>query len=242
MAASLHFLHGRYCGPPPEPHGLWGAWNGDPALLALFVCAIAITVRLPSERRAMWLGAIFALALAFLSPLCALSSALFSARAVHHLLIVGAAAPLLALAVGRAPRIGPAASLALFTAVLWLWHVPLFYDAALANKALYWLMQASLLGASWLFWSAVIGGRPGADVMALVGATIQMGFLGALLSFAPDPLYASHLATTVPFGLGPLEDQQLAGLLMWVPGMLPFAFWAAWLGARRWRHLAAASA
>ncbi len=64
-----------------------------------------------------------------------------------------------------------------------------------------------------------------------------MGFLGALLTFAGRPLYASHLSTTVAFGMGPLADQQLAGLVMWVPGMAPYAAAAAWIATRRWRAM-----
>jgi putative membrane protein len=71
--------------------------------------------------------------------------------------------------------------------------------------------------------------------MAL-GATIgQMGLLGALLVFAPRPLYAEHLASTAGWGLSPLADQQLAGLLMWMPAMLPYvavAIKLAWSGLR----------
>lgn len=52
---------------------------------------------------------------------------------------------------------------------------------------------------------------------------MQMGFLGALLVFASGPLFATHFMTTQAFGLTPLEDQQLAGLLMWVPAFLPYA-------------------
>ena len=62
----------------------------------------------------------------------------------------------------------------------------------------------------------------------------QMGLLAALLTFAPDPLYAEHLTTTAAFGLSALEDQQLAGLVMWVPGMAVFLVLALWLGRRSW--------
>ena len=72
-----------------------------------------------------------------------------------------------------------------------------------------------------------------AGISALSSA-IQMGLLGALLVFAPNPLYVPHLGTTMGFGLLPLEDQQLAGLIMWVPSALPYlvggvVLVAAWL-------------
>jgi putative membrane protein len=62
-----------------------------------------------------------------------------------------------------------------------------------------------------------------------------MGLLGALIVFAPRPIYWVHLASTAPWGLSPLADQQLAGLLMWVPAMLPYlcvGLWIAWSNLR----------
>ena len=72
----------------------------------------------------------------------------------------------------------------------------------------------------------------------IAGGAVQMGFLGALLTFAGRPLYESHLATTFPFGIGPLTDQQMAGLIMWVPGMAPYAVAAAAQAVRRWQGFA----
>jgi putative membrane protein len=62
-----------------------------------------------------------------------------------------------------------------------------------------------------------------------------MGLLGALIVFAPGPLYLVHLASTASWGLSPLADQQLAGLLMWVPASLPYlgvGLWLAWSSLR----------
>jgi len=66
---------------------------------------------------------------------------------------------------------------------------------------------------------------------------MQMGLLGAVLTFATHPLYLWHLTTTSPWGLTPLQDQQLAGVLMWVPGIGLF-LWAALSSLRRaWMSL-----
>jgi len=75
----------------------------------------------------------------------------------------------------------------------------------------------------------------GAALVALVATIGQMGLLGALIVFAPGPLYLVHLASTAPWGLSPLADQQLAGLLMWVPASLPYlgvGLWLAWSSLR----------
>ena len=219
-----------YCGSPPLPVEWFARWNLDPALLAGLAVCIVLSLR--SRSPGLALGGVGALALAFVSPLCALSVALFSARAVHHLLLIAVAAPLIALAfpARRAGHLGLALLMA--TASLWLWHVPAFYDAALANTALYWLMQVSMLAPATWFWRALFAAPPLSGIGAAILAMAQMGMLGALLTFAPDALYATHARSTLAWGMGPLADQQLAGLLMWVPGFIPFALAAGLIGLR----------
>jgi putative membrane protein len=228
-----------YCGAPPDPAALLGRWNLDPVLLALLAAAVLLARR--SQRPGLALAGIGVLALAFVSPVCALGVSLFSARALHHLLLVGAAAPLLALAWPGRWRAPPGAALALATATLWAWHLPAFYDAALAGTALYWLMQASLLGSAVWFWQAIFGAAPLAGGLGALLGMAQMGLLGALLTFAPRPLYGAHFGTTLPWGLEQLADQQLAGLVMWVPGIIPYALALAAIGRRAWSRGAAAA-
>ena len=225
-----------YCGPAPAADAWWNAWNGDPVLIAVLALGAAAAGRLSPERRRYGLAALTVLAVAFISPLCALTTALFTARSLHHLVLVAGAAPLLALA-WPAGKGGVTGALAAMAAVLWLWHVPPLYDHALSDVSVYWGMQLALLGTSWWFWSATFRASTPAAFVGLTAAAAQMGMLGALLAFAPRPLYGTHLATTISYGIGPLRDQQLAGLVMWVPGLLPFALAAAWIAARRWRAL-----
>lgn len=241
-----------YCGPGPAPDAAWASWNFDPLVVTALTAALAAAAWLsaraataPERRRAV--GAAVAavlLAVAFVSPLCALASSLFSVRVAHHLLLIAAAAPLLALALPAAPvgrpvvpagRIGLGAVTILHAAIVWTWHAPVPYAAALSSDALYWLMQATLLGSAVLFWAMVRAAGFGSfgAALALGATTVQMGLLGAIITFAPVPLYAHHLSTTAAWGLSPLADQQLAGLLMWVPGSLPYAL-AALAGLAGW--------
>ncbi|HEX2019262.1 MAG TPA: cytochrome c oxidase assembly protein [Aurantimonas sp.] len=221
-----------YCGAPPAPADLLASWNGDPLLIAaLAVAAAAGFWRLRGEgdgrRRAWHAGAMLMLAAAFLSPLCALSSALFSARVVHHLLLIAVAAPMLALAFPRR-RAGGTGLLSLLVAVhlvaVWFWHAPQPYEAALTSDAIYWTMELTLLVSGVLLWRELTA--PAAPVgrvlMAHLTLIVQMGLLGALITFAPEPLYAPHFLTTAPYGLSALDDQQLAGLIMWVPAIAPY--------------------
>ncbi|MBA4800812.1 MAG: cytochrome c oxidase assembly protein [Euryhalocaulis sp.] len=224
-----------YCGPPPIPVQLWTSWNLDPWLLgALAILTIAF------RRNKIGLAAVAILAVAFVSPLCALSSALFSARAAHHVILVAIAAPLLAQALParRARALTPAFLTS--TVILWIWHIPAAYDLALSTVAIYWLMQLTLLASATWFWGAVFA-KPGSlvDRMAFIVASFaQMGMLGAILTFAPQAVYAAHAVAPYAWGLTPLEDQQLAGLIMWVPAAIPYAGAAAFMARRNWVRVA----
>lgn len=229
-----------YCGPAPVPGQLWSSWNMDPVVLAAIAVLAVILIR-RGGRAGLAPGAIAvgALVLAFVSPLCALTVALFSARAAHHLVLITLAAPALAVAMPLLARVPAGLSLAALSAAMIAWHLPGVYDAIWASDGLYWLMQGAMLLPAWAFWSAVLAPGFGAEEAlrraALIGGLAGvMGFLGAILTFAPSILYFPHVAGTIPWGLSPLADQQLAGLVMWVPGFVPVAaiagrmLWLAW--------------
>ncbi|MCO6387254.1 cytochrome c oxidase assembly protein [Aliihoeflea sp. 40Bstr573] len=217
-----------YCGPAPLPADLWSSWNFDPLLIAIFAVvgagALAMSsVGMREAARSPFGVAAVVLFVAFVSPICALSSALFSARIVHHLLLVAAAAPLLALAMPtRFSKLPLSAAFLAHTLLMWVWHAPIPYDWALASVPVYWLMELSLFLSAFAMWQGIFAARAGPALSALLGSIVQMGMLGALLTFAARPLYEAHATTTLPYGLTPLGDQQLAGLLMWVPAALPY--------------------
>jgi putative membrane protein len=209
-----------YCGSAPTPGEWLGHWNFDPLLLAGLAVAMFLWNRFagagaPAGRQRL-VVAVGLLLLLFVSPFCALTSALFSARVAHHVLLAAAVAPLIAMSTRRFH-----ASLPFWTAVqaliFWAWHAPSLYSTALSSDAVYWLMQVSLLASAVLFWIAVRSANEVSAVAALLVSMVQMGLLGALITFAGSALYAPHWLTTQPWGFSPLEDQQLAGLIMWAP-------------------------
>lgn len=269
----VHAPHTPYCGTPPVPAELLGRWNLDPVLLVT-LAALALAyggglARLAAagERGCMRPGAFYGgwavLVLAFVSPLCSLGVALFAARLGQHLLLALVAVPLLVLGhplrvlaalCGRAPagarpwserRAGYAA--AAFAAAVWIWHAPGPYAATFHSDAAYWAMHLSILASAGALWSLLLGGcgRQPFGPLWLGGATsLHLGALGALLCFAPAALYAPHHETTAAWGLSPLADQQLGGVLCWVPGCAVFliaglAPLAAWLRERDTRSAAA---
>lgn len=223
-----------YCGPAPDPTEALGRWNGDPWLWAALVAGGALAWLLLKRRdeRAASLAGIGVLAVVFVSPLCALSSALFTARTLHHLLLVLAVAPLLALALPVGTRARPMIATAAQAAIFWAWHAPGAYAAALSSDAVYWLMQLSILGSGVWFWRELRGAAAPVAIAALLAAMLAMGLLGALLVFAGQPVYAPHFATTLAWGLTPLEDQQAAGLIMWAPAAGAYLVAALWRLAR----------
>jgi cytochrome c oxidase assembly factor CtaG len=133
----------------------------------------------------------------------------------------------------------PLSVFVLHAVALWVWHLPALYDAALEHEAVHVLQHICFFGTAALFWWGIAHGRYGrigygAAVFYLFATAIHGGVLGALLTFSPRVWYAPYLVHH-PSGLTPLEDQQLAGLLMWVPAMLPYlavGLWRAWASLR----------
>lgn len=125
---------------------------------------------------------------------------------------------------------------------LWAWHVPGLYDWALSDENVHIAEHLCFFITSLAFWTLVVepyGARRTSHGVALVGVAtfaLHSGLLGALLTFASQPLYLTH--ETLAYGLTPLEDQQLAGLIMWVPASVLYLaalaiLFVGWLNAAR---------
>jgi cytochrome c oxidase assembly factor CtaG len=133
----------------------------------------------------------------------------------------------------------PAVAWMLHAAALWCWHAPRFFEAALARPGLHALQHASFLGSALLFWWTVFGRPSGAQasgsahaMLSLFTTMVHTGALGALLTLAPGVWYPSCIETTLALGFDPLQDQQLGGLVMWVPGGLAYLIGGLWVGTR----------
>jgi putative membrane protein len=226
-----------YCGLPVDPQVLLRHWNLDPALLAclaLLLVAYCVKVERATRARSFFIAGWACGALALISPLCAASVSLFTARIAQHLILATVAAPLIAFGLpkmkGALAR--PVTAAAAFTFAMWLWEAPGPYAATFSSSIVYWLMHISVAATAVWLWCALIAGTTAASLAASFASMMQMSLLGALLTFAPRALYAWHFATTAPYGFSPLEDQQLGGILMWVPGSAPFIAVALYLAAK----------
>lgn len=191
-------------------------------------------------------------AIALLSPLDALGETLFSAHMVQHLLLLVVAAPLLVLgrplipllwvpakpqrrALGRLWHKArfirgvwgwvsqPLGSWILYAVVIWVWHLPTLYQAALATPWIHEVEHFSFLSAALLFWWVLLqphGSRRlghGGALLQVFTTALHNGALGALLSFSQTPIYPIYQEGVAAWGLTLLTDQQLAGLIMWIP-------------------------
>ncbi|HEX6164284.1 MAG TPA: cytochrome c oxidase assembly protein [Vicinamibacterales bacterium] len=202
------------------------------------------------------------LVIALLSPIATLSEWLFSVHMTQHELLMLVAAPLIAIgrplvpmlfalparwrsaagtgASGAALRLAssPLFVVALHLAVVSIWHIPALYDAAVLDDRVHLFQHVCFAGTAALFWWGLIRGRYGrlgygSAVMYLFATALHSGALGALLTFSASPWYPLYVQRA---GAGdPLVDQQLGGLIMWVPAgivmmLFALAMFAAWLG------------
>jgi putative membrane protein len=135
----------------------------------------------------------------------------------------------------------PTVATVLHAIAIWVWHVPALFDATVTNEFLHRLQHVSFLASALIFWWALF--RParhsyGVGAIHVFATMVHMSLLGALLTLSPRLLYGAQTAFAPEFGLTALEDQQLAGLVMWVPAgtiyaVVALAMLAAWIKPQR---------
>jgi putative membrane protein len=127
-------------------------------------------------------------------------------------------------------------------AALWLWHVPAWFDAALHHSWAHTLQHLSFLFSALLFWWTALGpvrrDTAGVALASVFTTMLHTGALGALLALASFPWYPDYVSRSAALGRDALEDQQLGGLLMWIPASLAYlavglALAARWLDSPR---------
>jgi putative membrane protein len=134
---------------------------------------------------------------------------------------------------------------------IWVWHLPRLYEAAVVDEMMHAAQHAAFVGTAMLFWWGLLQGRYGragygAAVFYTFATAVHTGALGALMTFARRPLYGIYATRAALRGSDPVADQQLAGLLMWVPAgfiltVMGVALFAAWLAEAERRERQAAS-
>lgn len=235
-------------------------------MAALFVRgAIRLRRALKPWRIALFAAGWASVVLALLSPIATWSDKYFSVHMAQHEILMLLSAPMLVAstplqvmlfafardrrrAIGRGLRrpaivglwdrlTGPLTVVLLHAAVLWVWHIPLMFEAALASETVHVVQHLGFFVTAALFWWALVHGRYGRagygiGVLYVFATAMHTQMLGALLTFTQRVWYPTHAART---GATALEDQQFAGVVMWVPFGVVFviialALFAAWLG------------
>jgi putative membrane protein len=219
---------------------------------------------------AFWIGWA-AMLIAVLPPIDGLAQILFSAHMLQHELLMLVGAPLMIAgrplstclwglpstarqSAARLLRHGafggvwrwlaaPAIAWALHGVVLWLWHAPALYQWAVHDEGVHAVQHAMFVGTSMLFWWGLIYGRYGragygASAFYVFTTIVHTGLLGAAFALTPTPIYPVYANRTAD----PVADQQLAGLVMWVPAgailtVTGIGLFAAWLGEAERREL-----
>jgi putative membrane protein len=183
-----------------------------------------------------------ALVLLCVALLARWSDELFAAHMGQHLLLIALAAPLLVLGGLRIP-VPPVAGWTLFVAVFLFWHWPAAFQWAALHPAAEIFELATILLGAMAFWSGALDGRENAGARALMvmTAAVLTDLPGVIMLFAPTAICVMPHENAAAFGLSALEDQQVAGLLMWVPANLVFfgvatALFARWINGRPFRQ------
>jgi putative membrane protein len=192
----------------------------------------------PGWRAVCFAAGLVALLAAIVSPVDRVSEQLASAHMVQHLLLADLAAigliagltkTILRPATRRIHAIEqragflahPAMGAIAYVGVMWMWHIPALYDAALEHESVHVLEHVTFAGAGFLYWWHLLspirsrlrlGGM--GPIIYMASTKVLVGFLGILLGFAPELLYSGYGDDGVRWGMDPLDDQHVAGLIM----------------------------
>jgi len=201
----------------------------------------------PPARQAAFYSGLLLILVALATPLDTLADAyLFTAHMVQHLLLTLGAAPLLLVGTPgwllrdllRTTRLTafvrwarqPLIAFFAFNAVFTLAHIPSFYELTLGSEPLHAAEHLVFVGTAMLMWMPVLSPVPDVappypplgQVLYLFLQTVPASLLGALLAATGSPYYPTYVQAPRISSLGPLEDQQLGGLIMWVGSGLYF--------------------
>jgi putative membrane protein len=200
----------------------------------------------PRAQIQTFLLGVLVLFIALVSPLDALGDRyLLAAHMVQHLLMTLIAPPLLLLGTPRwlfrpllrlplALPIGrlltnPLVAFVAFNVTFSLWHVPAYYERTLHDQTLHILEHVMFFVTATLTWWPIFSPLDElpplpapAQCLYLFGESLPPTILGALITFSGDVLYPTYAAAPRVWGLAPLTDQQIGGLIMWIPGALVF--------------------
>jgi cytochrome c oxidase assembly factor CtaG len=220
------------------------SWTFEPGAIALMVLMTVVYVRRwRSSETGPWrlfafTGAIVTLIVALISPIDALAEQVFAMHMVQHVLLLDVFPILLMLSLTKVllrpatrrlttleravgPLAHPAFAVVLYVAMMWVWHVPALYDAALRHSAVHVFEHVCFISAGVLYWWHLLSpirsrlrGGPFAPVVYMLVTKLFVGLLGIGITFAPDALYDFYEHGPRVWGLSAKDDQSVAGAIM----------------------------
>jgi cytochrome c oxidase assembly factor CtaG len=182
----------------------------------------------------MALGVV-AMMVAVMPPLAVIGEELFAAHMMQHLLLIAVAAPLLAASRNNPLSLPPVWAWAAFVATFLFWHWPVAFQWAARSAGGEILELTSILATAFLFWSAAFATDKlsyGARALFVMTGAVATDLPGVIMVFAPTAICTVPGENASAWGVTPLQDQQIAGMLMWVPANLIFFAIATYLFAR----------
>jgi putative membrane protein len=188
-------------------------------------------------RLAAWLGGVLCIAIALISPIDTLADQVFFMHMIQHVLLLDFAPILLIAGLSKVllrpvarqvldleralgPLAHPAFAIGLYVGFMWVWHIPVLYDAALKSSGIHVLEHTCFLSAGLLYWWHLLSPVRGrhltglAPVAYMASTKVFVGLLGIFLTFAPNALYSFYEERPTVWGLHPTDDQALAGAIM----------------------------
>jgi putative membrane protein len=245
------------------------SWTFDPGAVALIGLAAAVYVPrwrrvrrthgargAPVGRLLAFAGGVTALIVALVSPIDRLGEQLFVMHMAQHILLLDIVPILFIVSLTKVimrpatrrlnrleraagPLAHPAFAVFLYVAVMWGWHVPAMYDAALQHSTIHAIEHTCFMTAGLLYWWHVLSPirtrthmRGLAPVGYMLSTKLLVGILGIAITFAPDALYDFYKHQAPVWGLDPTEDQALAGGLMALEQSIVMGIALVWLFVR----------
>jgi cytochrome c oxidase assembly factor CtaG len=238
------------------------SWSISPGAIALLLIVTGWyvhrwwTVREDVKRLVLFLSGILVTAAALLSPIDIMGEQLFFMHMVQHLLLLDIAAILIILGLTRKilrpltkqflpieRKAGffatPVFAITLYVLVMWVWHIPAMYDAALEHSGVHVLEHLTFAFAGGLYWWHIFSPiRPRHKLIGLGAAgymastKVMVGLLGVFLTFSPDSFYAFYDRQPEYWGLTSAEDQAIGGAIMTLEQMIVMGAAFAWLFIR----------
>lgn len=235
------------------------SWTFEPVVILMLVAGTWVyvrrwwTVRAHIGRLISFLTGILCFAVALLSPVDSLAHALFTMHMVQHVLLIDIGVIFILLGLTRVilrpitrrtlrleqaagPIAHPIFALVAYVAVMWIWHIPALYDAALENPLIHRFEHITFITAGFAYWWHILSPIPSrhrlggmGPVMYMVSTKVLVGLLGVALAFAPEAIYGFYENQPNYWGMDPDTDQRVAGLIMATEQSIVMGIALAWL-------------